>query len=82
MRGLLTLSSFISVIFFPWPFTVFLAIIASGTEPLVPIAVCIFADTLYYVPSAGSLPLFTLFGAVFSAVAFFVRTRLKTGNIL
>ncbi|MHB8710537.1 MAG: hypothetical protein ACYC6X_03250 [Minisyncoccota bacterium] len=81
MRGLLTGSSLISVIFFPWPFTVSLALISSLTEPLVPLAVGLFADTLYYAPSAGQLPLFTLFGAVATVIALLVRSRLRTGII-
>jgi hypothetical protein len=81
MRGILTLSTFISVVLFPWPFSVLLALVASGVEPLVPLAVGIFADTLYYTPQAGAVPLFTLYGAVATALALLVRSQLKTGII-
>lgn len=81
MRGILTLSSFISVIFFPWPLTAILALAASSVEPLVPLAVGIFADTLYYTPSVGTLPLFALFGAIATSIAFLVRSRLRTAAI-
>ena len=81
MRGILTLSTFISVVFFPWPLSVLLALVASGVEPLVPLAVGIFADTLYYTPQAGGVPLFTLYGAVATVLALFVRSQLKTSII-
>jgi len=81
IRRVFTFFSFVSVIFFPWPFTVLLVLVSSCTEPLVPLAVGIFADTLYYAPSVGTLPLFTLYGAVVTIIAFFVRSRLRTGII-
>lgn len=81
MRGLLTLSTFVSVVLFPWPLTVLLALASALLEPLVPLAAGLFADTLYYTPQTGILPLFTLYGAAFSAAAFFVRSRLVTGTI-
>ncbi len=77
----LTFSTFASTIFFPWPFTALLALAASFAEPLVPLAVGLFTDTLYYVPHAGSFPFFTLYGAMFSTIAFFVRSRLRVGPI-
>ena len=80
MRGLVTLFAFISAIFFPWPLTALLAIGAAITEPLVPLALGIFVDTLYYVP-ASSLPLPTILGAVVSVVAFFVHSRLRAGSM-
>jgi hypothetical protein len=81
MRGILTLFTFVSVIFFPWPFTALLALVSSLTEPLVPLAVGMFADTLYYAPSAGALPFFTLAGAVATTIALLVRSRLRAGII-
>ena len=79
--GLLTLLTIGSAVFFPWPLTALLAFIASFTEPLVPLAVGLLADTLYYTPSAGALPLFTLAGAALTAAAFFVRSRLRPSPI-
>ncbi len=76
--GLLTLSTFVSAIFFPWPFTAFLALIASFFEPLVPLSVGLFADTLYYDPQAGTLPVFTLYGLALSIIIVLVRTKLRT----
>lgn len=81
IRGVLTLSTFVSAILFPWPFTAFLAFGTSLLEPLVPLAVGLFADTLYYIPQAGSVPLSTIYGALLTALAFFVRSRLKTSII-
>lgn len=81
MPGVLTLLAFVSTIFFPWPFTAALAVTAALFEPLVPLAVGLFADTLYYAPHAGTLPVFTFYGAVVAVLAFFVRNRLKAGII-
>jgi hypothetical protein len=81
MRGLLTMGTFISVVLFPWPLTVLFALVSACFEPLVPLAVGLFADTLYYLPREGVLPLFTLFGAGATVVAIFVRSRLSAGII-
>ena len=81
IRGALTIATFISAIFFPWPLTVLLALASSFFEPLVPVAAGIFIDTLYYTPPASALPLFALGGAIVTALAFFVRSRLKTSII-
>lgn len=81
MRGLLTIGTFISAVFFPWPLAALLALISSLFEPLVPFAAGLFIDTLYYVPREGALPLFTLFGAGATVAVIFVRRRLSTGII-
>lgn len=70
--------SFASAILFPWPLTAFLALALALFEPFMPLALGIFADTLYYSHQGTLLPLATLFGALGSALAFFVRSRLKT----
>ncbi len=81
MRGLFTLIAFISTVLFPWPLTVLLTLGVSLYEPLVPLAIGIFADTLYYTPQVGVLPLFTIYGLIAAVIAFFVRSRLKTSII-
>lgn len=80
MRALATLFTFVSIIFLPWPVTVLIATISAFLEPFVPLAAGIFADTLYYTPQSG-LPLFTIFGALLTILAFFVRSRLSAGSI-
>ncbi len=80
-NGILTVSTLVSTIFFPWPLTAMLALAASFFEPLVPLSAGIFADVLYYVPQDGSMPVFTLFGLAFSLIAVFVRARLREGII-
>lgn len=70
-----------SVVFFPWPLTVVLALTTSSLEPFVPLAAGIFADALYYAPQAQTVPLFTLVGAVCTAVAFFVRSRVRASLV-
>lgn len=81
MKGALTLFTFVSVAFFPWPLTALLALATAFTEPLVPLAAGLFADTLYYTPSAHAWPLFAPVGAAVTVVAFLVRSRLRTGTI-
>ena len=79
--GLLTLSALASAALFPWPFTALLALAVSLGEPLVPLAVGIVIDTLYYTPQAQVLPLFTICGALTTVVIFLVRSRLETSTI-
>jgi len=81
IRALLAFLPLVSVIFFPWPFTVFLALISALTEPLVPLAVGLFIDAFYYSPFAQSIPFFTLGGAAAMAIALFVHSRLRGGII-
>ena len=77
MRKAGTLGTFLSALFFPWPLTAVFAIGVAFFEPWAPFAVGLFADTLYYVPHGSSMPLFTLAGALVTALSFFVRSRLK-----
>lgn len=79
--GTLTLLAFVSVIFFPWPLTIMLAFTSSFFIPLLPLAIGLFADTLYYTPHSGTLPLFTLYGALAAGVSIFVHRQLRTGII-
>jgi hypothetical protein len=81
MRGLLTIFSFISAVFLPWLFTFVLVVALSIREPLLPLATGIFADTLYYVPQAGIIPLFTVLGALVTTASFLVRNRLNPSII-
>lgn len=81
-NGTLTVASFVSVILFPWPLSVFLAVAASFFEPLLPIAVGLFADTLYYAPEAAKFPVFTMYGLIWSTIVVLVRSRLRTGTML
>jgi hypothetical protein len=81
IRALFAFLPLVSVIFFPWPFTVFLALISALIEPLVPFAVGICADAFYYTPSAHLTPFFTLGGAAATAIALFVHSRLRGGII-
>jgi len=81
MRGIFVFFTLASVIVFPWPFTALLALAMSFSEPLVPLAAGIFADTLYYIPHSQTLPFFTLYGAIVAIIATLVRSRLRTGSI-
>lgn len=79
--GLVVLIAFVSVIFFPWPLTALIALAASLILPLLPLSAGLFADALYFVPHAGAWPLFSIFGALATLAAFFVRSRLAAGII-
>jgi uncharacterized membrane protein YdjX (TVP38/TMEM64 family) len=81
MRPALTLSALVSALIFPWPMTAILVLSVSLLEPLVPLSAGLLTDTLYYAPSSGGLPLFSIFGAIATALAFFVRSRLSKGII-
>lgn len=81
IRGILTILTFVSTILFPWPLTAILSLAISMFEPLVPLSIGLFADTLYYTPVSGSMPVFTFYGALATALAFIVRSRLSTGII-
>lgn len=80
-NGVFTIATFISVILFPWPLAVLVAAATAFFEPLVPLAAGLFADTLYFAPGAGAVPVFTLYGFAFSLAAMFVRSRLRTSII-
>lgn len=80
-RAALTLSTLASVAFLPWPFAALLALSGAVIEPLLPLSAGLLADTLYYAPRWGELPLFTIFGAAATALAFLVRSRLSAGSI-
>jgi len=71
------IGAFVSVIFLPWLVTACIAVVLAAFDPLVPIALGIFADALY-MPYGSFLPVSTLLGAGVAIVAFFVRSRLKT----
>lgn len=81
IRGVLTIFTFISVILFPWQFSALLAIASSIYVPLLPVSAGIFADTLYYTSQTSFLPIYSIFGAIFSGIAIFVRNRLSASII-
>lgn len=76
-----TVLALVSAVLFPWPLTVCLALGVSLVEPLVPFVVGLFLDTLYFMPHGRAVPLFSIIGALVTAGAFFVQSRLKTGSI-
>ncbi|MBU6214679.1 hypothetical protein KGM48_02440 [Patescibacteria group bacterium] len=78
----LILFSFLSALYLPWPCTALLALLGGMMEPLVPLAVGIFADMFYYTPALHTAPKFTLYGAIAAGALSFVRSRLRTGMII
>lgn len=81
IRGALTIVTLLSVIFFPWPLATLLAFFSSLYLPLLPLVTGIFFDTLYYTPAGGAWPLASSIGALVTALALFVRSRLNASII-
>lgn len=77
IRNIAIILTFVSAVLFPWPLTACLALALAAFEPFVPLAAGIFADTLYYSHQGTLLPMATLYGVLVTAIAFFVRSRLK-----
>ena len=80
-RGFLTIATFVSALFFPWPFTAMLALGVAFVEPYVPLAVGLFADILSYTTTTAPFPFFTLWGLVATVIAILVRSQLLTSTI-
>ncbi len=79
--GLLVLLAFVGVILFPWPLVVAIMLAGAFFVPFLPLAMGIFADTLYYAPHAAAFPYATILGAAATGLALVVRSRLKTSII-
>jgi hypothetical protein len=77
LRFILISSAFLSVFFFPYPFTLFLSFIASVFVPWVAFIIGITQDALFMVPHEGRIPTATLLGAVASITALVVRRFVK-----
>jgi hypothetical protein len=81
IRGLLLVLGFAAVLFFPWPVAAIIGLTLALREPLAPLSLGIFADTLYWSPAAHALPVFTIAGALACAASYLVRGRLSKGII-
>lgn len=81
IRGLVTIGTLSSVVFFPWQLSVALMTYAAVYEPLVPLAAGMLADALYYTSYSTATPFFSLYGAVATSIALFVHSRLRTGTL-
>ena len=81
MNILAILVPLVSLVFFPWPLTIVLALVSAVYEPLMPLSIGLLADMLYYTVGSGHLPMAALSGLVASIMAFFVRSRMRTGII-
>ena len=81
MRGILTIATFLSIILFPFHYAVLLALVTAYSEPFVPLAAGLFADTLYYTPHAYAVPYFTLGGALITGMTLFVQSRLRSSSM-
>jgi hypothetical protein len=73
---LLTVFTFLSLFFFPYPATLALSFLASLSFPLTALLVGVLSDALYF-SAPHTLPLATLLGVLASAIAFFVRRFIK-----
>jgi hypothetical protein len=68
------IAALFSLVFFPWPLTLLLALLAAPFVPLGPLALGVLADALYGLP--GALPFATLLGLFVTLAALFVHKRL------
>ncbi len=78
---LLTLAALCSTALFPWWVTGILVVLLAPFEPLVPVAVGMLFDALYYAPGAHAFPVFSLYGLVLTVLAYFVRERVRASII-
>lgn len=79
MRVWLIPLAFLSPFLFPWPLTAALALAAAWISPLIPLAVGILVDALYYAHGATFLvPWATVIGGLVALLAAFVRRFLET----
>jgi len=81
IRFFLIALSFLSLLLFPWPFSVVLTLAFSLYVPFLPIAIGLFADVLYYTSNTEVLPLLTLYGAITTGIALIVRNRISNSII-
>jgi hypothetical protein len=79
--GTATIFILFSTVMLPWIFTSIIALFLASLEPLIPFAIGIIFDILYFAPGSSAFPLFTLCGLVATGVAFFVRERLRASII-
>lgn len=71
------LSAFMLPPFFPAA----LALLGAFLEPLLPFAVGLLLDTLYYAPHAAAFPYASILGGLVSLAALFVRGRVSPGTM-
>jgi hypothetical protein len=81
IRGLLSGAALVSLVAFPWLYTVLLTLVGTAYEPFLPLAIGLLADVLYYTPSGSFFPLFTISGGAVTAITLFVRSRLRSDTI-
>lgn len=70
-----------SLFVLPWPASVLLALASALSIPAAPLVVGLVADALYWTPGSHALPLATIVGALGTAAALLVRSRLSPGII-
>lgn len=78
IRAALVVLALLSPLLFPWPLVALLTLIAASVSSLIPLAVGIFVDALYYSRGAASFPWATVSGLAVTLAAFGVRRFLET----
>lgn len=74
LRWMVILAAFVAPFFFPFPFTLLLAFLASLFVPPVALGVGVLVDLLYY---SSGLPTGTVWGLGLFILGFFVRRFIK-----
>lgn len=78
MRLVLIVLGFLSLFFFPWPFTLVLAFLAAFYVPPLGLLFGVLSDVLYFASGASFYPLGTLLGIVGFLLALVVHDFVKT----
>jgi len=78
IRRLFAFFPAISLLFFPFSLTVILTLLAAYATPLMPLAIGVLADTLYFSRGVASVPFYTLVGFATTVVALLVRRFIET----
>ena len=78
IRNVLLVVTLFSALVLPWVVPALAALALSVWVPLAPFATGLLLDALYWAPHAAWLPWGTVLGALTTAAAYFVRTRITT----
>ena len=76
IRIALCILAVLSPFFFPWPYALVIGFVAALFFPPIALIVGVLIDALYF--GGSGLPLFTLYGIIGAAMAYFVHQFVKT----
>ena len=77
MRAILLISCFLSVVFMPWPITLFLVAGSSIVWPVIGLVIGLCADALYAPLSGALLPIGFVWGSACAIAGFLIMRFIK-----